>query len=77
MEDDADAAAGEDKQTSEIHPGRIRPRKIPKFGPDVPEIHKMLQNKIGPKRNPNQGGINLPRRIKPAGSSRRKEFSEN
>ena len=36
----------------------------------------MFQKKIGPKRNPNQGGINLSKRIKPAGSSRRKEFSE-
>ena len=51
--------------------------KIPKFGPDVPEIHKMFQKKIGPKRNPNQGAINLPRRIKPAGIQIRKEFSKN
>ena len=61
---------------SKIHPGRIRPRKILKFGPDVPEIHKMFQNKFGPKRNSDEGGINSRRRIKTAGIQKRKEFQE-
>ena len=43
-------AAELDDRTSKIHRGRVRPRKIPKFGPDVPEIHEMFQKKNWPKK---------------------------
>ena len=82
-EDRVAAAAGKlgscrrRRSTSKIHPGQIRPRKIFKFGPDVPEIHKMFQNKFGPKRNSDEGGINSRRRIKTAGIQKRKEFLKN
>ena len=68
-------AAGEEDQLQKFT--QDGPRKILKFGSDVPEIHKIFQNKFGPKRNSDEEEINLPRRIKPAGIQIRKEFSEN